>query len=100
MVESTFSVEAMIRGYHVYKDIWNAVVNEELQCQREPFNSSDSFAVAVVRGGTIVGHVPRKISSVCSLFFLERMGLLCVKSQEVDAILEIYHKAVSKFHAL
>ena len=34
----TFSIEAMIRGYHVYKDIWNAALNEEFPCFREAFN--------------------------------------------------------------
>ena len=33
----------------------------------------DPFAVAVMKNGTIIGHVPRKISSVCSLF-LDRNG--------------------------
>ena len=35
----TFSIEAMVRGYHVYQDIWNATVGEELYCQREPRNN-------------------------------------------------------------
>ena len=60
-----YCVEAMVRGYHVYKDIWTAV---ELICWREPFNTADPFAVAVVKNGTAVGHVPRKISCVCLLF--------------------------------
>ncbi len=29
---ASFSVEAMVRGYHAYKDIWMAVVGEELPC--------------------------------------------------------------------
>ena len=37
MEESGFSVEAMVRGYHIYRDIWMAEVNEEVSCQREPF---------------------------------------------------------------
>ena len=28
----------MIRGYHVYKEIWEAAVGEELQCARETDN--------------------------------------------------------------
>ena len=32
MVEFAFSMEAMVRGYHIYRDIWTAVVNEELHC--------------------------------------------------------------------
>ena len=55
----------MVRGYHVYKDIWTAVVGEEFQCRREDGNRFDPFAMAVMRGGTVIGHVPRKISSVC-----------------------------------
>ncbi len=27
---ASFSVEAMVGGYHAYKDIWTAVVGEEL----------------------------------------------------------------------
>ena len=46
MVESTFSVEAMVRGYQISKNIWTAVV--ELICQIEPFNSADPCTVAVV----------------------------------------------------
>ena len=66
---ASFSVEAMVRGYHIYKDIWTAVVGEEFPCKRETGNTFDLFAVAVMRGDTIViGHVPRKISFICSLF--------------------------------
>ena len=42
----SFSVEAMVRGYHAYKDIWTAVNGEELPCQREDGNRVDAFAVA------------------------------------------------------
>ena len=53
-----FTVSAMIRGYHVYKEVWNAEVNEELLCEREVGNCSDTFAVAVKKGTVMVGHVP------------------------------------------
>ena len=74
---SSFTVEAMIRGYHVYKDIWNSVLDEELPCQRETGNTSDPFAVGVLKDGVIVGHVPRKISSICSLFLQRRGSIIC-----------------------
>ena len=67
-VMSSFSIESMVRGYHVYSDIWSASLDEELVCAREPDNYSDPFAVAVVRSEVTVGHIPRKISSVCALF--------------------------------
>ena len=28
-----FEVEAVIRGYHLYKEIWDAEVGEKLECQ-------------------------------------------------------------------
>ena len=34
MTNKRFSVEAMVHGYHVYKDVWEAVVREELHCKR------------------------------------------------------------------
>ena len=63
-------MEAMIRGYHEYQSIWKAEIGENLTCIREPGNVRDPYAVAVIKSesSTIVGHVPRKISAICSLF--------------------------------
>ena len=38
VMASEFSVEAMVRGYHIYEGIWDAAVGDELPCQREPDN--------------------------------------------------------------
>ena len=67
----------MVRGYHVYKDIWTAVDGEEFQCRREGRNQFDPFAVAVMRGGTVIGHVPRKMLSICSLFLRRGGSITC-----------------------
>ena len=75
MARESHMVEAMVSGYHVYKEIWCAAVGKELSCIREVENYSDPFAVAVVRSGVIVGHVPRKKLSVCSMF-LRRGGTI------------------------
>ena len=56
-------------------DIWIASVGEELPCQHENGNPADQLAVAVVKGGVTVGHIPRKVSSVC-LLFLHRNGVM------------------------
>ena len=46
----SFSIESMIRGYHVYKDIWNDPdCDEELECKCEPGNSSDPYTMAVLK---------------------------------------------------
>lgn len=78
MDTETFSIEAMVRGYHVYQDIWDAAHGEELPCQREPMNSKDPYAVAVVKSQVTVGHIPRKISSICSMF-LRHGGTICCR---------------------
>ena len=76
---ASFSVEAMVRGYHVYQDIWTAVIGEEFPCKREAGNTFDPFAVAVTRGDTniVIGHVPRRISTVCSLFLRKEGSITC-----------------------
>ncbi len=47
---------------------WEAAIHDELRCMKEVGNAVDPFAVVVKNGITVVGHVPKKISSVCSLF--------------------------------
>ena len=74
----SFSVQAMIRGYHVYKAIWEATIDGELLlCEIEVGNIHDTFAVAVKKSGVIVGHCPRKISSVCSIFIRRGGSIHC-----------------------
>ena len=52
-----------------YKEVWEAAVGESLVCKREPENTSDRYTVAVKKEkGTLIGHLPRKVSRVCSLF--------------------------------
>ena len=34
-----FERDSCIRGYHVYKEIWQAAVGEELECDREHGNT-------------------------------------------------------------
>ena len=82
---SRFTVEAVIRGYHIYKSIWlNQIMEEELSCEREIGNAQDTHTVAIrktIDGEvTTVGHVPRHISSICSIF-IRRGGVIVCKVQ-------------------
>ena len=43
--------------------------------ESEPENASGRYAVAVEKEGTVIGHLPRKLSQVCSLF-LRRGGTI------------------------
>ena len=70
-----FSTESVIRGHHIYKDVRTPVIDQEMICQRELGNLRDPFAVSLVKGTTIVGHVPRKISVIC-LMFLQTGGII------------------------
>ena len=52
----------------MYEDIWEAEEDEVLACIKDRSNRHDPYAVAVTKNKTVVGHLPRKISTVCSLF--------------------------------
>ena len=64
----TLEMEMCVRGFHVYRIMWEAVVSEELECRRERGNQVDRSAVAVAKEDMVVGHIPQKISRLCSLF--------------------------------
>ena len=73
-----YCCDSVVRGYHVYRDIWEATRGEILTCARETGNAFDPFAVSVLKRDTVVGHVPRKISAICSLF-IRRGGMIQCK---------------------
>ena len=74
--------------YHVYKKIWEFAIGEELDCQREPSNIVDHYAVAVMKRGMVVGHCPKKLSHNYSLF-IRRGGVIRLPSH----VLENFHGA-------
>ena len=61
----------------MYRDIWIASIGEVLRCQRETSNPTDRYAVAIVKDSCIVGHLPRKISAICSIFIRRGGGIDC-----------------------
>ena len=74
---SSFTRPAMVRGYHIYNAIWEAYVGEELACLRETDNEHDRYTVSVVKSATVVGHLPRKISTPCSLLIRQGGSIHC-----------------------
>lgn len=75
----SFTVEAMVRNYHIYHLIWDTAIDgEDLECVREAGSIHDPSAVAIIKDSVIVGHVPRIISAVCSSF-IRRGGLILCK---------------------
>ena len=78
-----FSIKTVVLGYHIYKEIWNAAIDgTELPCGREIVNAHDPFAIAIKKatptGIVTVGHTPRVISSVCSVFIRQGGTIVCV----------------------
>ena len=58
----------MVEGHHIHKKSWIPVIGEVLPVEKGKGNQLDDYAVAVVKNGGIIGHVPRSISRVSCLF--------------------------------
>ena len=52
-------------------------MGEVLQCEKEEGNSDDLYAVAVRKPDSIVGDVPRTISTLCHLFLSRDGPITC-----------------------
>jgi len=67
---------------------------EEVSCEREAGNPHDSQAVAMTKlidgNVEVVGHVPRTISSICSIFIRRGGSIVCkvTGSREYSSDLE------------
>ena len=63
-----FAFPCGLRGFHVYKELWNPKLNEKLETIHEENNPHDRYAVAAIRKTVsrlrpvVVGHLPREIS--------------------------------------
>ena len=79
-IDCEFVTDSMIRGYHIFRTIWDAVIGKSLQCVQEVGNVEDRYAVAIQRGDTVVGHLPQKISTLCSLFIKHGSTINCTIS--------------------
>ena len=75
-MEHVFSMEAMVCGYHEYQSVWDIPIGETL-CEREVGDLHDTFAVAIKKDGEVVGHCPRKISALCSIFISRDGKITC-----------------------
>ena len=64
--------DSVIRGHHVYKDIWTLFIGEVLRVEQETHNVQDRFAVAIVKDDITVGHVPREVSRLVWYFIEQR----------------------------
>ena len=56
-------VPSWIRKYHAYKEFWSIEMDEVLELKHEHNNEQDKNAIAVVRKGDVVGHIPRALAN-------------------------------------
>ena len=61
-------IHSYVRVYHVYMDIWDAQVGQMLLLKREPDNSEDIHAVAVLEDNLVVGHIPYNLAPIVERF--------------------------------
>ena len=47
-----------VKGFHVYKEIWNPVEGEVLDTRIEPENLADNYTVCIEKIGNVVGQLP------------------------------------------
>ena len=70
-------VTSIIRGHHVYKEVWDATIGEMLEAasdDREEAKEYDKYAVGLCKRDLLVGHIPIEISSLCFDFINQDPG--------------------------
>ena len=45
IVTRNFEMVSYVKGYHVYKTLWNPLIGEFLSCERKPDNPMGKYAV-------------------------------------------------------
>ena len=53
----SFELYSAVRGYHVYRDVWEPSVGEKLVARREFDNHFDKFAVKVLNGRPFTARI-------------------------------------------
>ena len=71
-------MDSCVRGYHYYQNIWDPFIGEVLPCLPEDGNPHDRYAVAVKKLSRVVGHVPRRISTLCYVFLRRGGAISCI----------------------
>lgn len=79
MAGRSISFDSCVRGHHVYKNIWTPVIGQTLLAIPEFGNVHDPYAVAMVSStdtDTVLGHLPRNISTLSHIFRLRNGSII------------------------
>lgn len=74
--QQLMNLDCIVRGYHVYQDIREALHWETLPCRRETSHGYDPFAVGVVKNGVIRSRAS-KILRFSPLFLRSGSLIMC-----------------------
>ena len=72
------SLESVIHGHHIYKQIWLLLVGEILTLELEEGNNHDKFAVSLLKHAIVLGHVPREFLGMFWHSLRHRGTVTCV----------------------
>ena len=92
MAMEMMAIDSCVNGHHSLKPTWIPTLHEELRCCKD-VNLHNQYAVAVVKGDTIVGHVPWEISAA-SYLFLEREESSIILANHVHFLVVAFSPAV------
>ena len=74
--------------------VFAVYINETLVCRRKLGKLEDPYAVAVVKDNDIVvGHIPRKISTMCSIF-LKKGQIICTVTERRQYSADLSHSGM------
>ena len=74
-----YTVETVVRGYHMYKEVWDATIGQVLPCQKEHGNVHDPYAVTVLEREVSLLDMCHKQYPRFATYFLEETVLLHAK---------------------
>lgn len=84
---AVLELASFVRGNHAYQTVWDPKVGDVLRVEREPTNSKDRLAVAVMDDRSrVVGHVPFNLAPTLSNFLKRSVnkGTVEVTGQRVN----------------
>ena len=104
-VGKEYQHNSTVKGFHIYKEIWNPVKGAVLDTRLEPKNLTDKYTVCVEDNGNVVGHLTKgnngRFSKTIFLFLrADEYGSCKVrikKSKAIDCGEGMEVKCTSKF---
>ena len=55
-----YEILCQIMEYHEHKSIWIPFIGKKLTCRMEPKKTFEKYAVAVIKNGSVIGHLMKR----------------------------------------